>query len=188
MFNYLELLERVLLIPQKAYNTGNEELWSKFEKEVGIVFPNDYKKLIGRYGTGGIGNFIWFLTPFSADRNVNYLERMNIMLEAYKISKSKLPEYFIHNVYPDKGGLLPWGYTDNGDELYWKTNECLDNWEIIIYESASPVAACQVHIHHFSSLFLGLHCFPCSKSWSITRFSLSSTLWVLVSEKCTSTK
>lgn len=142
MFNYLELLERVLLVPQKVYNTGNEELWSKFEEEVGIIFPNDYKKLIGRYGTGGIGNFIWFLTPFSADRNVNYIERMNIMLEAYQISKSKLPEYFIHNVYPDKGGLLPWGYTENGDELYWKTDESLDNWEIIIYESASPDYCC----------------------------------------------
>ena len=51
-----------------------------------------------------------------------------------------------------------------------------------------PVAACQGHIHHFSSLFLGLPCFPCCKSWRITRFSFSSTLWVLVAEKCTSTK
>ena len=51
-----------------------------------------------------------------------------------------------------------------------------------------PVAACQGRIHHFSSLFLGLPCFPCSKSWRMTRFSLSSMLWVLVSEKCTSTK
>ena len=51
-----------------------------------------------------------------------------------------------------------------------------------------PVAACQGRIHHFSSLFLGLPCFPCCKSWRITRFSFSSTLWVLVAEKCTSTK
>ena len=51
-----------------------------------------------------------------------------------------------------------------------------------------PVTFCKGRIHHFSSLFLGLPCFPCSKSWRMTRFSLSSTLWVLVSEKCTSTK
>ena len=51
-----------------------------------------------------------------------------------------------------------------------------------------PAATCQGHTHHFSSLFLDFPCFPCSKSWRITRFSLSSTLWVLVSEKCTSTK
>ncbi len=30
--------------------------------------------------------------------------------------------------------------------------------------------------------------FPCSKSWRMTRFSLFFTLWVLVSEKCISTK
>ena len=53
---------------------------------------------------------------------------------------------------------------------------------------AAPVATCQGRIYHFSSLFLGLPCFPCSKSWRMTRFNLSSTLWVLVSEKCTSTK
>ena len=52
----------------------------------------------------------------------------------------------------------------------------------------SPPPTCQGLIHHFSSLFLGLPCFPCSKSWRMTRFSLSFTFWVLVSEKCTSTK
>ena len=60
--------------------------------------------------------------------------------------------------------------------------------EIKIDLAVLPVATCQGRIHHFSSLFLGLPCFPCSKSWRMTRFSLSSTLWVLVSEKCTSTK
>ena len=33
-----------------------------------------------------------------------------------------------------------------------------------------------------------LPCFPCSKSWKMTRFNLSSTFWILVLEKCTSTK
>ena len=60
--------------------------------------------------------------------------------------------------------------------------------EIKIDLAVLPVATCQGRIHHFSSLFLGLPCFPCSKSWRMTRFSLSSTLWVLVSEKCISTK
>ena len=69
---------------------------------------------------------------------------------------------------------------------YLKDSEDKNKW--VIDEVAAPVATCQGHIHHFSSLFLGLPCFPCSKSWRMTRFSLSSTLWVLVSEKCTSTK
>ena len=60
--------------------------------------------------------------------------------------------------------------------------------EISMLFAVLPVATCQGRIHHFSSLFLGLPCFPCSKSWRMTRFNLSSTLWVLVAEKCTSTK
>ncbi|MCM1374023.1 MAG: hypothetical protein NC245_02920 [Muribaculum sp.] len=47
---------------------------------------------------------------------------------------------------------------------------------------AFPVATCQGRIHHFLSLFLGLPYFPYSKSWRMTRFNLSSTLWVLVAE------
>lgn len=50
------------------------------------------------------------------------------------------------------------------------------------------VVTCQGHIYHFSSLFLVLPCFPCFKSWNMTRFSLSSTLCVLVAEKCTPAK
>lgn len=135
---YFELLKGILPVPQNVYNIGNEKKWNNFEKNTGIIFPKDYKELIGTYGTGGIGKFIWFLTPFEEDANVNFLKRMNVMLEAYRISKSHLPDYFIHNIYPEKEGLLPWGYTDNGDELYWKTNSSPEKWTIVIYESASP--------------------------------------------------
>ena len=51
-----------------------------------------------------------------------------------------------------------------------------------LHNNVAPVATCQGRIHHFSSRFLGLPCFPCSKSWRMTRFNLSSTLWVLVAE------
>lgn len=68
-------------------------MWKEFEEDTGIIFPKDYKKIIQNYETGGIGNFIWLLTPFVDDDNVNYLRKMNIMLESYKISKSNLPDY-----------------------------------------------------------------------------------------------
>lgn len=136
MNNYFELLKDILAIPKNIYNINNYKEWSKFEEKLGIVLPNDYKYFITTYGTVSINNFIWFLTPFSKDENINYLKKMNIMLQSYSISKKIFPEYFIHNIYPEKDGILPWGYTENGDELYWKTSE-KDNWEIVIYESRS---------------------------------------------------
>lgn len=78
------------------------------------------------------------MTPFEEDDNIDFFKRMNAMLEAYRISKSHFPNYFIHNIYPEKDGSLPWGYTDNGDGLYGKTNGSPEKWSIVIYGSASP--------------------------------------------------
>lgn len=140
MSNYFELLKQVLLKADVPYNCGTEEQWNIFQDEVGIEFPSDYKEIINYYGTGGIDNFLWFLTPFETDKNVNYSFKMSVMLDAYAESKRKFPEYFSYNIFPEENGLLPWGYTDNGDELYWKTASDTDDWEIVVYESRSPEA------------------------------------------------
>lgn len=136
--SYFSLLQKIVPKPDVVFHTGDEESWKRFELEIGIVLPDDYKELINTYGTGGIGNFIWFLTPFVNDDNVNYLKKMSVMIEAYKTSKDSFQEYYKYDVFPAENGLLPWGYTDNGDELYWKTDAEVDNWEIVVYESASP--------------------------------------------------
>ena len=62
-----------------------------------------------------------------------------MILEAYIESKNKFPNDFQYEVFPNKNGLLPWGYTDNGDELFWKMKGNVNNWEIIVYESRSPI-------------------------------------------------
>ena len=137
MTNYLELLKKVLIKPSTTYHTGTGKMWNDFENEERIAFPQDYKEIINYYGTGGIGNFLWLLTPFETDENVNYNYKMKLMLNSYTESKLKFPEDFKHNVFPEKKGLLPWGYTDNGDELYWETDDKFEDWKIVIYESRS---------------------------------------------------
>lgn len=79
-----------------------------------------------------------FLSPFTDDENVGYEIRMEAMLEAYDESRSELPDEFTFNIYPEENGLLPFAYTDNGDELYWLTAPEFDDWSIVVYESASP--------------------------------------------------
>lgn len=139
MENYFNLLKKVIKKPDKIYNPGNEELWLQFQNKNGIIFPNDYKDMINYYGTGGINNFLWFLTPFAKDENVNYMYRSKQMLEAYKESKISFPDDFPYNIFPEKDGLLPWGYTDNGDELYWQTSKNIEEWKIVVYESRSTI-------------------------------------------------
>lgn len=136
--NYTVELQKILKKPNKVYSVGTKDKWNRVQKELDISFPKDYITFIDYYGTGGIGDFLWFLTPFEEDINVNYKKRSKVMLEAYQESKQKYPEYYSHKLYPEDGGLLPFAYTDNGDELYWLTKGKPEQWHVVIYESRSP--------------------------------------------------
>lgn len=136
--NYVTKLKEVLAVPKQVYNTGSQQEWKEFEEETGIILPDDYKEFIGLYGSGGIAEFLWFLPPFADDEEECFEAKKDCMLEAYEESRDSSPDYFKFNIYPEKNGLLPFGYTDNGDELYWQTAPSFDDWSIVVYESASP--------------------------------------------------
>ncbi len=129
---YYEMFKTIFNVPQNTCNNGDLEKWEKYEKEMNIIFPKDYKKFINEYGTGTINNFFWFLTPFDEDNNINYSIKSKEMISNYLMGKEMMPEYYTYEMYPKKGGLLPWGYTENGDELYWKTEENMDKWKIVV--------------------------------------------------------
>lgn len=140
---YLKEVKKVLLMPNQPLHTGNADKWHEFESSLGIILPEDYKEFIMTYGTGGIDNFIWILTPFEHDENINFMAKMNVMLSSYEESKGKFPQYYKHDVFPKSEGLLPWAYSENGDEIYWLTSSNPNKWSIVVYETRSP------QYHHY---------------------------------------
>ncbi len=133
----LETLKKLLPPPKNPCKPGDEKGWRLLEHVLGTALPKDYKAFIGTYGTGGIDDFLWFLTPFEADENVNLLKRTQVLRDSYLELQQKHPDYYQHAFFPDEGGLMPWGYTDNGDELYWLTKGEPEEWPIVAYESRS---------------------------------------------------
>lgn len=133
----MENLLGILSPPASPHNTGDKQAWRDFVSTLGTELPSDYKKFIETYGTGGVDNFIWILTPFVSDENVNFLKRKKDISEAYLQSKQDFPEYYKHDIFPMTGGLIPWAFTDNGDELYWLTEGSPDNWKVVVYETRS---------------------------------------------------
>ncbi|CAN7367162.1 SMI1/KNR4 family protein [Paenibacillus sp. LjRoot153] len=127
----------VLPPPNSPYNSGDEFQWGNFINTIGTNLPSDYKQFVINYGTGGIDSFLWILNPFVKDENINFLKKKKELSDAYLQSKLNFPMYFKHEVFPSNCGILPWGYTDNGDELYWLTVGEPDTWEIIVYTSRS---------------------------------------------------
>ena len=49
------------------------------------------------------------------------------------------PDEVPYPVFPDAGGLFPWGGTDNGDAMHWLTIGTPSEWTVAINESRGPM-------------------------------------------------
>lgn len=123
-------IDHILQIKQEKYKKNP---WEAVENKLGIIFPEDYKIFIDSYGEGRINEFLWILSPFSENENLNSIEKFRIMKEAYNGLKNEFPDRFTLDFYNGKEGIFPWGITDNGDELFWNFGD--NTVEIIVYES-----------------------------------------------------
>ncbi len=133
-----EQLIDVLPRPKKVVETGQPEQWPTIEATLGVVLPDDYKAYINRFGTGLVCNFVYVLNPFSRWEKLNLLEAITKRLPLLQNARAESPSGISpFRPYPEPGGLLPWGTTENGDGLYWITEGAPDMWSIVINEVRS---------------------------------------------------
>lgn len=124
----------VLPVPDSRSEEGTHD-WATVEAELKTVLPSDYKEYVDTLGTGGISAFLYVFSPFSKNRHLNLLLVGPVILDAYRMSRDQFPELYSYRAFPESEGLLPWGRTDNGDELYWLTRGGPDDWSVVIIES-----------------------------------------------------
>jgi hypothetical protein len=134
----LSSLLQILEKPLQPQEVGDADNWPTIERRLGTGLPEDFKGFIHSFGTGTIDGFLVVFNPFSLNRYANLLERGRAELEAFATSKKQFPQYYMHEVYPSQGGILPFGSTDNGDVIYWKTAGTPDEWSVVAYESRGP--------------------------------------------------
>lgn len=133
------LLE-VLPPPTTPIESGRNRDWTETEGRIGIALPDDYKQYINTYGSGQIGGFLLPFNPFSGNEYVNLVDQIRVRLDALRVIRDKYgPKECPYPLFPEKGGLLPWGATDNGDVLFWLTKGEPRHWAVIINESRSPL-------------------------------------------------
>jgi hypothetical protein len=130
-----ELCE-ILNYPHFLPDIDTPERWQKIEAALEVSLPTDYKDFIDAFGTVYLGDFIYVLDPFTENQNFNLMGRGDAILEAFRDIGSILEgEKYPYPLYPDKDGLLPWGFTINGDHLFWFTHGEPQEWQIAIDES-----------------------------------------------------
>lgn len=132
--------ELIKLVPPpfQPVDIGNDQDWLAIERKIGLALPTSYKNYISRYGSGQIGRFLWIYNPFSNDQNINLLTQVDIVLDVLRTVKAKHGESICpYAIFPEESGLLPFGRTDNGDDLFWLTEGNPEEWKIIIQATRS---------------------------------------------------
>jgi len=133
----IEQLEKILFPPIVPVDRPVANGWSEAEKKLGKL-PEDYKRFIEIYGTGSIDGFIWILSPFTSNKNLNLLDQAQIKISALIDLSENFGEALPYPLFPNQNGLLPFGTTDNGDVLFWQMANNPTDWKVIINASREP--------------------------------------------------
>jgi hypothetical protein len=117
--------ELVAFIPPPAHPIDGDGDWSAVERELGFVFPTDFKHLIWLYGSGAFYGSLFVANPLTAGGRAwirRHSERCRALRDACE-EVCPLP--------PDSPGLLPWGSDSNGHRYCWLASGPPDTWEVV---------------------------------------------------------
>jgi len=126
----LRELIKVMPAPKLPTEVGSEEELRLVERELGVKFPQDYREFVHAYGSGSIEDFIRVLNPFSASDRLGFVPRAKKLCDILRGLREM--DIVPYPVYPDKGGLLPWGWDDNGNNLFWLASGKPDKWSTVL--------------------------------------------------------
>lgn len=148
----IEALTNIVLPPNEPTDVGGDKDWTEVEESLGLALPTDYKDYINLYGTGELAGCIWVYNPFAGSHHNNLLAQVRALLNTWRPTP-RVGEIlnmgtdtrvgfgaieFPYPLYPEPGGLLPWGHVDNGAELFWQTSGSPEKWTVVISEARGP--------------------------------------------------
>src|SRR6266508_4692572 len=101
-----ELMRR---IPPPSPTRGGTVDWNAVQTEVGTTLPEDYKAFIDAYGLGTIDDFLWIYDPLSTSPHLQLQSQVQRQLHSLRLLRDQSGVTIPYALFPDTGGLLPWG-------------------------------------------------------------------------------
>jgi hypothetical protein len=135
----LERLRELLPPPADPVEPGRPDGWAEVEGALGTGLPGDFKAFTELYGSGMVDDFLYLFNPFATGEDGNLLFEKDRVLAGYRQTRDKYPERLPLPPFPEEGGVLPLGRTENGDELYWVTEGDRDHWTVALLESRAAL-------------------------------------------------
>ena len=135
----LERLRQLLPPPAHPVEPGRPDGWMVVERSLGTALPGDFKAFTQQYGSGTVDDFLYLFNPFAAGQDGNLVAEKDRVLAAYAQTRARFPDRLALPPFPEPGGVLPLGRTDNGDELYWVTDGDPVDWPVALVESRAAL-------------------------------------------------
>ena len=125
--NSIDELRLVLPPPARPMNCTGD--WAAVEHAIGLRLPSDYKTFISIYGSGMINGCLDVQSPFGikTDAREWWLNWVDVYACDAKFRPISYP------IFPEPGGLLPFGTLGDMDILNWRTVGESDQWPFVYY-------------------------------------------------------
>ncbi|MEV0975052.1 SMI1/KNR4 family protein [Microtetraspora glauca] len=117
------------------------------EDEVGLTFPSDYREWLTRYTEVQLDGFLYIIHPGGRPEKSALTQAREMLDPLVFVTEDLDPIWLVGDqgggaevnpfpVYPNPGGLYPWGVTDNGDTCLWLTDQDPEKWTVVITDGA----------------------------------------------------
>lgn len=106
--------------------------WAEVERELGTPLPGDYKELLTRFPSGGFRGVITASNPSQSAEACANVKRSNAeLLEIFGDEDLDYLEGVPYRLFPEPGGLYPWGSNGAGGSFWWITDSAdPDQWRV----------------------------------------------------------
>ncbi|MFC4856931.1 SMI1/KNR4 family protein [Actinophytocola glycyrrhizae] len=111
-----------------------EYQWDEIEHSLGLRLPDDYKELVGKFPPGHFQGFLHVIRPGDVgEASSEYLGYYSHRLDDMRTWRADEPDRFPYPIFPESGGLIPWGVTTQGDLFFWATDLTDPNsWPVVV--------------------------------------------------------
>lgn len=128
-------LQQLFPAPSNPTEAGPIDLRASLEEKLGLKLPDDIYEFGLTYGTGWFGTacfsgLLQICNPFSP----LFLGRIDGLASMFhEIKKAEGESYIPYKIYPERQGLLPFGFDEAGRFLLWLTKGRPNKWPILVW-------------------------------------------------------
>lgn len=130
----LAALKKVVPPPKLPDVVDFDARWKEFEKTHKRKLPRDYRDLVRTYGDGLLAGFYLLYSPLAESPWLNLAAVQERETQDLLQLRGSSPDRCPFPIYPEPGGLYPWGGDENGNTYFWLTSGPTNTWPVVQYE------------------------------------------------------